>query len=309
MCLDSVKFFPTELQELVVDGISSLQDEEERRKALQTCLFVSRTFRLQARSHLFSSVSIYNNPKGLARLALLRHLVEFNDGSPRSVASSIRHLFILNVEGDETTKDLLDNGDLVAIMSKIHGPNHGIETFVLVMDIFHSISWNELSVVLQQSLRNLCRSPHLKSLEISHLYQLPPTFFNGTYLQYLVLHDMSFSVEEAISTYGKAPTKDHNARVIESPPQLILFETDHTFLFPKAWTINRNVRDLTTPLSPFTQLVHLTVSISPSWFEQLHWITLDILETAFQSLERLSFNFSGHYSSMYLIILLSQAIF
>ena len=302
MSTELIEKIPPELHELIVDGILSIPDcYAERLQTLQSCLFVCRTFRLRARSHIFSSVSVHNKHKGYAigRLALLRHLVEFDDGNPRSqsIAASIQHFAIVNTNGEERSKVLLDNGDLTAIMATLHSSNYGIESFALSMHAFYSISWNDLTVDFQRSFRNLCRSPHLKYLELSHLHDLPVRFFNGTYLEHLVVHGMStdLSSDTLRRTYTSIPDKDPHARILESPPQLHSFETDHSFVFPKKWILNRNVRNLTTPLSPFTQLISFTVFMPQTSLEQSHWINMNILKSAFQSLERLSLVFVGNH--------------
>ncbi|CAA7268202.1 unnamed protein product [Cyclocybe aegerita] len=303
---------PPEILEHIIDQLAQSPDEGSKR-ALSSWLLVSPTFHQRARYHVFFTVTISNTPNTAfsARIRSLRRLLEddaaFTSASPTrkggNLIRAIHEVVILSRNGTESNKVILDNTDLIAVMRRLHTPAYGIERFALLLDnLLTVVAWEDLSPELKLAFRNLSRSPFLKSLTISHLPNIPVSFFNGTYLENISVTGAFPATSErfaqCLSAFEDAPQQDPEASIVESPPMLRSFTTDHTFIFPKAWITNRDVYNLTTPLSPFPQLRDLNIILSPLYFATFLRITSHVLTAASRSLETLSFRFVGKFAPL-----------
>ncbi|KAF8966608.1 hypothetical protein BDZ97DRAFT_1917421 [Flammula alnicola] len=269
---------PQEILDLVVDMVAKFAS----RRTMQSCSSICRSFCRRARYHLFSTIFIFSPNEATARrLSTLDKLIEEDSGPLTALASYITS-FTLCMTNRQEVKQLLDNGSLAAIMRRLQSPTYGVEVFKLEIAADASASWDELSDDFRASFRLLCRSPYLKNLTIEGICSMPRTLFHETSLEHLSIArgDSDFQDDELFTPYEANSTR--NMDIVEFPPRLQFFDTDNTFLFPRASALKTD--SLAGSRSPFISLKNLAISVNVGALGKLNAIW-DIFATASASLE------------------------
>ncbi|KAF8163841.1 hypothetical protein B0H34DRAFT_806129 [Crassisporium funariophilum] len=287
-------YFPEEILDLFTDALEQTMKKPESKAALKACLFVSRSFRQRSRRSLFRSVQVnceYDR-YGTKRLLQLRELlavldtssVDSDTGIAPFIKSATFVMFAPN--NDAKLRTYLNNRNLLDIIRWLHGSNHGIEKFSLLLHPGNSnpFSWNALSVDLRAALLDLFRSPRLCTLELKSLKNAPRSLLRGTKLKQVTLQWVSVMDELDIIEAGGLSDNDSSVDDQLPLPPLEFLHTNHTYSIDHLLGEKENA-DGTCAASHLKKLA--STILRPDNFND----TVGIIDRAKETLQELTMSF------------------
>ncbi|KAJ3515475.1 hypothetical protein NLJ89_g1740 [Agrocybe chaxingu] len=186
--------FPPEICDLFVGALDEWPPTETQVRTLGACSLVSRSFAHSARKHLFRHVLAgeWTPNTELDTLTTLYELVSWEPSSTQGgIPNIVRYIEELSCCCDHILPAGLEaeqwDSIFSAILQCMHGSDYGIRTLSIVCNE----TWSELGLGFQHAFRDLLLSPHLTSLKMAMLWDLPKTLLVGSHLQHLSLRDCS----------------------------------------------------------------------------------------------------------------------
>lgn len=195
-----IETLPQELKDLIVDHISHISDEVERKQTLRSTALVSRRFRYWAHKRLFSTIVLrgkHGKPPGaiISRLQELRDLIAADPFSDKTgVASHIRS-FTLSLGGLRScVVPPLEDNALPFILQKIHRTGsrpRSLSILLFMPGDNDQLDWSFLSQDLRCSLVDVSRSPLLTTLRLRGFRNLPHDILAGASVENIKFNNIS----------------------------------------------------------------------------------------------------------------------
>ena len=191
---------PQELKDLIVDHISHISDEPERKQTLRSTALVSRRFRYWAHKRLFSTVVLRGKhgkaPGGIiSRLRELKELIAADPLSDKTgVASHIRS-FTLSLGGLRScVVPPLEDDALAFILQKLHRTGsrpRSLSILLFMPGDNDQLDWSSLSQDLRCALVDVSRSPLLTTLRLRGFRNLPHDILAGASVENIKFNNIS----------------------------------------------------------------------------------------------------------------------
>jgi len=285
---------PLEILEAFVDAVANNKSYMD----LASCLSVSRGFRQRSRQHIFATIDLKfsspDNPeerqesydRDLKRLALLRQLIsnKHTNSEDNSILPHIRSLRI-RIYDLPYFHPFEDNNDLSHILSRLaDSPKLDTLSIHNVDVTMRSLRWHNLRTAFRKNLRSVSRVPSLKMLSVVDIWEIPETFFRGTFITQL----------ELVGLWSRRPSggaglgteyEDENGWTGNLPsPRLISLSLDANSV-PSAMEIipRQNLKEL-----------RLFVESSSYSCSKLQ----DFLQWSHESLSSLTLDFTGEWENL-----------
>ncbi|KDR80960.1 hypothetical protein GALMADRAFT_136032 [Galerina marginata CBS 339.88] len=198
---------PQELVDIILVNLGLYVHHEPAGFALRSCLLVSAAFAASSRRHLFRSVEINGarHPDIFSRAKALKDIISPNSAaSGDGVAQYIKE-FTIKLDEKQSRPDGL-RWLLADILDNLHNESYGIDELTLHgiqsnYGINHGnvgISWSGLGSYFNSAFVALCQSPRLRKLKITGIFCIPPTLFDGTFINGLHLSYITFSYADLL---------------------------------------------------------------------------------------------------------------
>ena len=295
---------PPEVATLIVDELAL-----EGVVGLRSCLFLSRTFRDRARTHIFKSIEIsdswtYDHVKQLLHIlgpsaggGVGPFVQEFSIKLSTFLffATSDQTLLLLSLSTavNEHSEHLFDDNDgtLADILDKIHGSDYGVTSFSMEYrndEIGGGPNWLNFSTYLERSIRNLLASPGLRSLCLKNIHNLPTTIFHGAYITHLHLENAHFKKSGKVLTFtasGDFVMIDPDSNALP-PPQITSLRVRNALPL-LCFSVDPQNNNLPSAISDVRSLE--VVAAGPAYLTQMK----SIVEKTATTIESLKLTFEG----------------
>jgi len=266
-----VRDIPQEVLDSFIDEISRLDREDERQQTLQSCQFVSRSFRLRARFHIWSHTKvnlIHDKKRSLMQLERLREAMDSSATLGQvAIGSLIQHLAIeiAPLTSYDTYLILKVAHDLVPILNHTLLYSPGLRSFCFSLSHYYP-HWHFLGEPLRSSIDMLSKSVTLENLSIRGVSSIPLSLIDGCKATHLELLQQGFSADQFAEAIAPSQVGWDN-----SPPPLTYFCTDRF-----SWLSMRTLRP-----SMFSNLRNLKLrgSVYSHGLEGIIWEDLGSLQT------------------------------
>ena len=269
--LPDIDNLPQELKDLIVDHISHISDETERKQTLRSTALVSRRFRYWAHKRLFATV-VLRGKHGkvpisiIGRLRELKELIAADPFSDKTgIASHIRS-FTLSLGGHRScVAPPLEDDALPFILQKLHRTGsrpRSLSILLFMPGDNDQLDWSTLNLEFRRALVDVSRSPLLTTLRLRGFRNLPRDILTGASVENIKFNNISVKdynqgVSKSLSRYSWKEDQLWNdgfvyfpeplLQATESSNQALDVDTTSNSLVP-ASVVPSNL--FVTPLSP-----------------------------------------------------------